>query len=132
MAQVISRAQLRLPKFNLPRHGLPLLGYASWALLLVAVLVAGSEGSRRLQSATQPNLAAILPQTKLDAFITPPAYTNLPPIALDDQKQAITVPQGSVITLRVHGGWFPRARSWAHCVSASCPKASRIIRPRLR
>lgn len=107
MAQVISRAQLRLPQFNLPRHGLPLLGYASWALLLIAVVVAGSEGARRLQSATQPNLAALLPQAKLDAFITPPAYTNLPPIALDEQKQALTVPQGSVITLRVHGGWFP-------------------------
>ncbi|MGX1198449.1 uncharacterized protein (TIGR02302 family) [Parvibaculum sp. MBR-TMA-1.3b-4.2] len=83
-------------------------------LLLVAVWAGGRDAGPRLTSAFLPG-ASLSRDIAIEAWISPPPYTGIPPIYLTgdatpaDQTggangmTAITVPQGSVLSLRVNG-----------------------------
>ncbi len=106
-AQTIKAVTLHAPRINLRGMGSPALRYGSWAALIVALVFAWDEAPRRLQEAAEPPVARLLPASKMDAWITPPAYTGQPPLALRADQRQVTVPEGSTLTVRVTGGWFP-------------------------
>jgi uncharacterized protein (TIGR02302 family) len=100
------------------RVGLPAPGMAARdprafrAALLLGVLAAwvsaGGDAGSRLARAFEPGFApppAILPP-RLDIWIAPPAYTQLPPLFLDaaGRHGEITVPVGSRLTAALSGG----------------------------
>lgn len=105
------------------------LRYGVLLVLVVAAVAAGARGPDRLAHALAPG--SLLPAAEpphVDAWITAPDYTGEPPVVLvqaeqargagEDQpsaaptgsgerarpQDAITVPAGSELTLRVHGG----------------------------
>ena len=80
-------------------------------LILVALLsvaVAGGGFSDRLRAAVSPD-ARLVPPSRLDAWITPPEYTGLPPVQLTGTARpvdaVISVPAGSRLELKAAGGW---------------------------
>lgn len=101
-------AQVRLSLPGLPRE-LPLVrgvALASWGVLLLAVVFAGHDIPRRLEQAASPKVAQLLPVSRLDGWITPPAYTGEPPQALLATQPQLSVTAGGLLTLRINGGWF--------------------------
>ena len=111
LATATDAARAVAPRSALPRLD-PVAARAAIGLLLVAALVAaGRDAPARLAEGLLPGLVSG-PGTAIafDAWITPPAYTNVPPLFLnrlppgsDGTPPAITVPEGSVLTARVHG-----------------------------
>ena len=90
--------------------------YAIRALLLVAliaaVLAAGPNGFDRLRSAFSPAASSAPSLLRLDAWVTPPVYTEVPPIVLADGSEtvgtgsetfrALSVPERSELIVRAH------------------------------
>src|SRR5690625_3297705 len=83
--------------------------------LLVALVVAGGDWDSRLLRAAVPGTLAMerMPPPRLDAWISPPAYTGAPPLppapapapALDPaQAGSLRVPAGSRLLAQVQGG----------------------------
>ncbi len=107
-------AQLRKLRLGLPRAGLaavdPFALRTALGLLLVIALVAAREDwPGRLQRAVTPELSAFAaaPPTRLDVWITPPAYTALAPLFLDPAtsgEEALSVPLGSRVLAQLEGG----------------------------
>ncbi len=95
----LGRLHLGRPRSDLPRKDPRALRFIVLVLIGFGVLVAGSDWSRRLESAFAPNAGAI---ATLDAWIDPPAYTGEVPVYLS-RGMKLAVPAGSVIHLRVHG-----------------------------
>ncbi len=73
-------------------------------LLATGLGVAGDEAPSRLVAALMPHVAIgpVLPATQIQAWITPPAYTGLPPQFLQPGG-AVSVPEGSSVTANVTG-----------------------------
>ena len=108
------RGQLRALRVALPRAGLavvdPLALRAALGLVLVIALITGQgEWGTRLKRAVMPELSvfAAAPPTRLDVWITPPAYTALPPLFLDPAapgEEPLGVPTGSAVLAQIEGG----------------------------
>ncbi len=98
-------------KVGLPRPGLAkrdprALRAALGLSVLAALVVAGPEAPERLRRAVVPALAAPAPTPalRIEAWITPPAYTGAAPVFLDPAGGEVTVPQGSRLQVAVSGG----------------------------
>ncbi|NKE46550.1 DUF4175 domain-containing protein [Roseomonas frigidaquae] len=98
-------------RVGLPRPGLarrdPIALRAGLGLALgAALVVAGGEAPERLRRALLPEfgLAVAAPALRLEAWVTPPAYTGAAPIFLDSAGGAVTVPQGSRLQVALSGG----------------------------
>jgi uncharacterized protein (TIGR02302 family) len=108
------RAALRQVRIGWPSPGLPArdpwaLRAALVLLLVVGVGIAGTDSGWRLARALVPGSGAPpIPPGSLDLWITPPAYTGLPPLlpraAEGDAAAAIAVPTGSALLAQVTGG----------------------------
>ncbi len=74
-------------------------------VLIVAVAVGGDRAGRNFARALSPGVETIaaLPGT-LDLWITPPAYTGLPPVLPRLEANEIVVPVGSQVIAQVAGG----------------------------
>jgi hypothetical protein len=74
-------------------------------VLIVAVAVGGDRAGRNFARALSPGIEtlAVLPGT-LDLWITPPAYTGLPPVLPRLEAGEIAVPVGSQVIAQVAGG----------------------------
>ena len=103
--------QVQSLRVGLPSPGLAAIDRrALRAGLLVALLaciaIAGRDGPALLAQAMTPSwpLAAAVPGTEVQAWITPPAYTRLPPIFLKQGAGAVSAPAGSRLTVSVTGG----------------------------
>ncbi|MFP6735044.1 MAG: DUF4175 family protein [Rhodospirillales bacterium] len=119
--------QARRLRLRLPRAGLA--GRDPWAvragiaaLLVVGVFAAGSDGFSRLGRALLPELSALAgaETTRLNLWITPPAYTGEAPVVLktgggagnagngpapvDGRQSYIDIPAGSAVLAQVSGG----------------------------
>ena len=108
------RRRARKLKFVLPVPGLArkdpwALRSAVALLLFIGLAVAGEQWLLRVEEGVTPELerVAALPAS-FDAWITPPEYTRLPPVFLSaagaKKKEALRVPAGAKLLLRVHGG----------------------------
>ena len=90
--------------------------YAIRALLLVAliaaVFAAGPNGLDRIRAAFSPAASGAPSLIRLDAWVTPPVYTEVPPIVLADGSEtvgagsetfrALSVPERSELIVRAH------------------------------
>ena len=106
--------QLRRLRFSLPQPDLALhdpraLRAAVLLLLVVAIAGTGPGRTDRIAAALLPGAGAGA-QATIEAWITPPSYTGKPPLYLDRRgdeapvaQTALVAPQGSVLSLRVHG-----------------------------
>jgi len=101
-----------LPSPRLPIHD-PWALRALVAVLLVATFVAaGEERTPRVLAAFDWNGAMAAPNVRVDAWVTPPVYTNKPPIILSAATKdlatpgsgALPVPVGSTLLVRSSGG----------------------------
>ncbi len=84
------------------------LRYLVPLLLVVAFMAAGGEREARLADALRPGTLAAEAAPRIDAWVTPPAYTARPPIFLTGEAARlaaaggpITVPEGSIVTIRL-------------------------------
>ena len=104
-------AQVRRLRVGQPRPGLA--AQDSWALrgavllgLGAAWIMAGPDAGARLVRGFVPTIpaGAAAPGTIVQAWITPPAYTGLPPLFLHLDSKAVSAPAGSHLTVSVTGG----------------------------
>ncbi len=102
-----SAAKLRVvaPRPGLPARDPRALRGAMAVLFIAALVIAGPEAGPRLARAVMPGWPAPVPSAaaQIQAWITPPAYTGLPPRLLASTDPAVTVPTGSKLTLNVTG-----------------------------
>ncbi len=107
MAAAAKRARVGLPSPGLaardPR------GLRALVLLLLAVALPGAmiDGWDRIQRALSPEFGAMGgPPASFDVWVSPPEYTNLPPIYLPPEHgtEPIKIPAGSSVLARLHGG----------------------------
>jgi len=99
--QRLGRLRLSRPRSDLKRRDPRALRFIVLGLIVLGALVAGPNWRGRLAAAFGPSTAA---SATLDAWIEPPVYTGLPPVTLsNDGPREISVPQGSMLNLRVHG-----------------------------
>jgi len=79
-------------------------------LLVAGLTAAGSEAPERLQRALVPQLAIFEPPKPpiIDAWLTPPSYTGIPPAFLAgpnaESKNFAEAPVGTIFSIRVSGG----------------------------
>ena len=109
--QTREAARLRALRAGMPRPGLaardPRALRTGLAVAFVAALtVAGSEAPERIRRALWPEGPAAVPglAPRLEAWVTPPAYTGAPPVFLDPSGGSATVPAGSRLRAALSGG----------------------------
>ncbi|MCB9991494.1 MAG: DUF4175 family protein [Rhodospirillales bacterium] len=101
------------PQPTLPGRDRYRLRYAAVLATGLAFAAAFSQGQEveRVAAAFDWEMPYMPRQAKIDAWVTPPDYTEQEPIALSSRKQGVddryrqqgvTVPEGSILTLRVH------------------------------
>lgn len=101
----ISRLRTGLPRATADRVDPFQLRALVVLLLVVAFAYAGSDRNRRLAALTDPAIEVTPALARIDAWITPPAYTRRAPIFLtrnseDTINQQVKVPVGSVFSLQ--------------------------------
>ena len=105
------RSQIRRLRVGRPRPGLA--ARDQWALrglvliaLAAALGVAGAEAPNRLLAAFLPSVppGPAAPGTVVQAWVTPPAYTGLPPVFLQPGATSAAIPASAHVTVSVTGG----------------------------
>lgn len=114
---VVSTLRVGRPRPRLIRRDPLALRFALALALLITGVAAGPDAPARIAHALSPDISTTLTarQASLDAWITPPGYTNRPPVFLTQGKDGqvppqtpILVPQGSVLVAQVgDAGWAP-------------------------
>ena len=101
----IARLKIGGPRPGMARRDPRALRTAVILGLFVCATIAGRDAPGRLSAALHPSLTqfAPAPPPELQAWITPPAYTRLPPVFLKPDVHAISAPIGSHITISLTG-----------------------------
>jgi len=102
----VSRLRVAPPSPGLPGRDTRALRGGLAVALLAGLVIAGPDVASRLLRGIAPELPAEppAPAPVTQAWITPPAYTGLPPIFLHPDQAMISVPTGSHLTVSVTGG----------------------------
>jgi uncharacterized protein (TIGR02302 family) len=102
----VRRLRVGLPRPGLARRDPHALRAALIVALIAALAIAGDDAPTRLAQAMEPTLPRDVPppETELQAWITPPAYTHLAPIFLKAEGGAVSVAAGARVTVSVTGG----------------------------
>ena len=119
MRLLASAQRLRLapPKSHVAARDPYRLRYAAAAALVLGFALAGADSGRRLIEGLVPNIGSGADRAVLNAWLTPPAYTGLPPQSLNPlQTGIIHAPRGSTLTLRLRGS---RAKPWLRLAPAA-------------
>lgn len=104
MAALVRRLRLVPPAPNMPAHDPLGLRAAVILLLVVAFAAGGAEWRHRLARALAPAVTLPGGGAVADAWVTPPAYTGLPPVLLRPDAET-AVPAGSTVSATLSGGW---------------------------
>ncbi|QLF68579.1 TIGR02302 family protein [Peteryoungia desertarenae] len=109
MAERIAALDAGLPRPDIARFDRYALRAIPALLFVTAFAYSGSNGAGSIADAfRQHQDATTAPAMRIDAWITPPAYTSQPPIFLSglgtQSAEGVTVPQGSQMTVRLSGG----------------------------
>jgi len=116
--------------------------YAIRALLLIALIVAviaaGGDARTRIDAAFSPAATSSAPLLRLDAWVTPPVYTDMAPIVLADGSEpvgagaesfrALSVPERSQLIVRTHA---PDGRKVTLTVHDEASGKDKTIEPKL-
>jgi uncharacterized protein (TIGR02302 family) len=102
----ISRLRVGLPRPGLAKRDPIALRAAIGLSLLAALVVAGPEAPERLRRSIAAEVAVPVPPPplRLEAWVTPPAYTGAAPVFLDPAGGAVSVPAGSRLQVSLSGG----------------------------
>ncbi len=102
----LGRLRVRLPRPGLASRDMRALRFLVLLGLAGSVVIAGHEAPNRIATALWPSWPAgpAAPGTMVQAWITPPAYTRLPPLFLQPGTQPPPVPAGAHLTVSVTGG----------------------------
>ncbi len=102
----IRRIRVGLPHPGLARQDRRALRGGLVVGLVACLGVAGTDAPDRVLAALQPTLprAAAARTAQLQAWITPPGYTRIPPVFLRPALHTLSVPAGSHLTVSVTGG----------------------------
>jgi len=102
----VRRLHVGTPHPGLPRRDRHALRSALVVALIATFGIAGQDAPARLAAALEPTLPRLPepPATQLQAWITPPPYTQLAPVFLKPEGGAVSVPSGSHLTVSVTGG----------------------------
>lgn len=102
----LTSTRLRLPFADLARRDPLGLRFAAWLLLAVALAGGWRDIPGKITRALVPaGHEAATAAEKLQVWLTPPAYTHMPPILLQSQpQQAIEIPRGTRMLALVQGG----------------------------
>lgn len=107
-AERLATLRLSRPRPGLAKRDLRALRGGLVVALAAALVIAGPEAPERLRRALMPHLGgSALPGTpavRLEAWVTPPAYTGAAPIFLDAAGGSVAVPAGSRLQIAVSGG----------------------------
>jgi uncharacterized protein (TIGR02302 family) len=105
-AAAVERLKVGLPRPGLPARDQRGLRLGLLVALVAALGVAGAETPERLRRAVQPAFGAPLPlpSLRLEAWISPPAYTGAAPVFLPPEGGSVTVPAGSRLQVALSGG----------------------------
>lgn len=107
-AESATALRLARPKPGLARRDPRALRGGLAVALAAALIIAGPEAPERIRRALVPHVAgAALPTTpsvRLEAWITPPAYTGAAPVFLDPSGGSVSVPAGSRLQVALSGG----------------------------
>lgn len=105
-AAQIGRLRVGLPRTGMARRDPRAFRLAVLLCLVAAGAIANVDAPSRLLAAISPSLPVGpgAPATELQAWITPPAYTRLPPVFLKSEGGVASVPAGSHLTVNVSGG----------------------------
>jgi uncharacterized protein (TIGR02302 family) len=116
LRQMVGRLQVGLPRSDLPRRDRWALRAALLLLLVVALVEAGGSAPQRLLAAFdlgRPG-GAIERPVEFAVWVTPPAYTGRPPMALEAAAPpsgaevtagppvAVSIPAGSEVLAQIH------------------------------
>jgi uncharacterized protein (TIGR02302 family) len=104
----LDRLRAGLPTPGLARRDPYAIRFLAVLFLVVAFVVAGPERRERLTEAFRGGEPVAAMIARIDAWVTPPAYTSRPPIFLTGdaarpQGTEYSVPTGSVVTVRAGG-----------------------------
>jgi len=112
-AAAVRRLKVAGPRPNLARRDPLALRIAVLLLVVVSLAGANREAGDRLLNALSPDFSVtgVGRELKIDAWVTPPAYTGHPPIFLTGEGKAVSavaaaplsVPTGSEMTVQVAG-----------------------------
>ncbi|WP_343312949.1 TIGR02302 family protein [Brucella sp. BE17] len=114
MAQKLRNLQSGLPRPRLPERDPYALRGAIVLLFVTAFAYSFSPNSGRIADAFHIRDGAGSTVARIDAWVTPPRYTGRAPVFLvtdGDEAQganAITVPEGSIVSVRIIGGGSQR------------------------
>jgi hypothetical protein len=108
----IKRIRAGLPSPRLPLHDPWALRALVMVMLAAAYFAAGDERMLRIAAAFDWNGVLAPANVRVDAWVTPPAYTGKPPVILSanrdaaspDSGSALSVPAGSTLLVRSSGG----------------------------
>jgi uncharacterized protein (TIGR02302 family) len=102
----VRRLRVGLPRPGLARRDPIALRAALGLSLLAALIIAGPEAPERLRRAFAGEVAmpAAPPPMRLEAWITPPAYTGAAPVFLDPAGGDVSIPAGSRLQVALSGG----------------------------
>jgi uncharacterized protein (TIGR02302 family) len=105
-AAAVARLRLAPPRPGLARRDPRALRAAVLVGVVAGMVVAGSEAPERIRRALSPTLSApaATPPLRIEAWVTPPAYTGAPPVFLPAEGGEVTVPAGSRLTIALSGG----------------------------
>jgi uncharacterized protein (TIGR02302 family) len=106
MRALVERLRVALPKPGLAARDPRALRGGLVVALGAALVVAGADAPALLARGLVPHFAPAAPPAplRLEAWVTPPAYTGAPPVFLQAQAGAATVPAGSLLQVAVSGG----------------------------
>lgn len=109
MAERIADLDAGLPQPDIARFDKLALRTIPALLLVIAFAYSGSNGAGSISDAFRLTGAINeVPATRIDAWITPPAYTNRAPVFLTGRNTTepgvSSVPQFSQVTIRISGG----------------------------
>ena len=109
MAEKLAGVGSDLPRTRVPERDPWALRAAAALLLVVAFAFSQSPFGGRIADAFRPGTVFETIPPRIDAWVTPPAYTGKAPLFLTadanaHENAAFTVPQGSEVSLRVTGG----------------------------
>lgn len=108
LAAALAKLRTGAPKPDMAARDPYALRFVPVLLVAVAAVVAGPERGDRIGEAFRGGEPASVTLARIDAWVTPPAYTGRAPIFLTGERAkadgtAFSVPTGSVVTVRTGG-----------------------------
>jgi uncharacterized protein (TIGR02302 family) len=108
LVAALARLRTGRPRPDMASRDPYALRFVPLLLLVVAFVIAGPERGDRITEAFRGGEPTAVTLARIDAWVTPPAYTSRPPIFLTGERaraggSAFSVPTGSVVTIRTGG-----------------------------